>query len=181
VKITAWAAVMAVADRKNVLAAKGPMVAGMAVFNDFFSYRTGVYRHTTGALAGYHAVSVVGYDDTQQCWICKNSWGPGWGDSGWFRIGYGECGMDTQFAFYDADAPCVGPTPDDCRQYVAVLLRALQAARVNPALRACLRHYVCGSTVRPRCTSQHLAVVRGVLAILKKCPQYRRPFCNALR
>jgi hypothetical protein len=157
------------------------MVAGMAVFNDFFSYRTGVYRHTTGALAGYHAVSVVGYDDSQQCWICKNSWGPGWGDSGWFRIGYGECGMDTQFAFYDADAPCVGPTPDDCRQYVAVLLRALQAARVNPALRACLRHYVCGSTVRPRCTSQHLAVVRGVLAILKKCPQYRRPFCNALR
>jgi hypothetical protein len=40
-------------------------------------------------------VTIVGYDDGQQCWICKNSWGPGWGESGFFRIGYGECGIDT--------------------------------------------------------------------------------------
>jgi C1A family cysteine protease len=183
VKLTAWTQVMAIADRKNVLSAKGPLVAGLAVFADFYSYRSGVYRHVQGALQGYHAVSVVGYDDSQQCWICKNSWGPAWGDAGWFRIGYGECGIDTQFAFYDMDAACPepGPTPDTCRQYVTTLVRVLQVARTNGALRACLRYYVCGAVRRPPCTAQHLTVVKGVLAILKRCPQYRRPFCNALR
>jgi C1A family cysteine protease len=182
-KLTAWVQVLAVADRKDRLSAKGPMVAGLAVFADFYSYKTGVYRHVTGALQGYHAVSVVGYDDTQQCWICKNSWGPAWGDSGWFKIGYGECGIDTQFAFYDLDAPCPEPTPtpENCRQYVPILVRVLQVARTNAALRACLRYYVCGIGQRPRCTPQHIAVVKGVLSILKKCPQYRRAFCNALR
>lgn len=183
VKVTAWTAVMAVADRKSILAAKGPMVAGMAVYSDFYSYQSGVYRHTSGNLVGYHAVSAVGYDDNQRCWICKNSWGPGWGESGWFRIGYGEAGMDTQFAFYDVDAPCPspGPTPDGCRQYAAVLVRVLQAARVNPALRACLRRYVCGRPALTRCTPGHLQIVKGVLAILKRCPQYKTSFCNALR
>src|SRR5206468_3305820 len=41
-----------------------------------------------------HCVSVVGYDDVAGCWICKNSWGPGWGDRGFFRIAYGEVGID---------------------------------------------------------------------------------------
>jgi hypothetical protein len=39
---------------------------------------------------------VVGYDDVAQCWICKNSWGAGWGDHGFVRIGYGECGLDAE-------------------------------------------------------------------------------------
>lgn len=182
VTITAWNAVMAVADRKNILAAKGPMVAGMAVYSDFYSYRSGVYRHTSGNLVGYHAVSVVGYDDNQRCWICKNSWGPGWGESGWFRIGYGEAGIDTQFAFHDVDAPCPapGPTPDACGQYAAVLARVLRSARGNPPLRACLRRHICSNASITRCTLAHLTVVRGVSAILKRCPHYKVSFCRAL-
>jgi hypothetical protein len=35
-------------------------------------------------------VSCVGYDDNQGCWICKNSWGTGWGESGFFQIAYGQ-------------------------------------------------------------------------------------------
>jgi hypothetical protein len=77
----------------------------MAVYNDFFSYRGGVYRHTTGALAGYHAICVVGYNEKDQCWICKNSWGTGWGEKGWFRIAYGQCGIGTQFCFFTAEFP----------------------------------------------------------------------------
>jgi len=179
-KISGWTQIAAIPDRKTVLATKGPVVGGLAVYQDFFSYRSGVYRHTQGALAGYHAVSVVGYDDSQSCWICKNSWNTTWGDNGWFRIGYGECGMDSQFFFYDMDAICPGPPTDDCKQYVAVLVRILQAARVNAALRACLRYYVCGIGPRPRCSASQIAVVKAVLAILKRCPQYRKPFCRAL-
>jgi len=31
---------------------------------------------------GHHAVLVVGYDDDDERWIVRNSWGPDWGDRG---------------------------------------------------------------------------------------------------
>ena len=36
-----------------------------------------------------HGVTIVGWNDTDDCWICKNSWGEAWGESGYFRIKYG--------------------------------------------------------------------------------------------
>jgi C1A family cysteine protease len=118
VKVVSWQEVLDVGARKEWLASTGPMVGCMAVYNDFFNYVGGVYRHASGALAGYHAISVVGYSEAEQAWICKNSWSPSWGDSGWFKIGYGECGIDSQFAMYGvADVtppspePPPGPTP----------------------------------------------------------------------
>ncbi len=72
----------------------------MNVYEDFFYYERGVYRASYGGYIGDHAVCVVGFDDANSCWICKNSWGTGWGESGWFKIGYGECGMGSSFAFY---------------------------------------------------------------------------------
>ena len=62
-----------------------------------------------GHFKGLHAVAVVGYDDGQRCWIVKNSWGTNWGEGGFFRIGYGECGLDTQFPFFDPAVAIVGP------------------------------------------------------------------------
>jgi C1A family cysteine protease len=79
---------------KQWLATGGPLITCFTVYDDFFSYRSGVYHHVTGAVAGGHCVCVVGYDDHAQCWICKNSWGPGWGNGGFFQIAYGECGID---------------------------------------------------------------------------------------
>ena len=98
VKVTQPSVAATTLARKQALQ-KGPAVASMAVYDDFFSYKSGVYRHIVGNLAGYHAVCVVGYDDTAGCWIVKNSWNTTWGDSGFFRIRYGECGIDTQFPF----------------------------------------------------------------------------------
>lgn len=119
IKISGWTKLLTMADRKRVLSEKGPVVGGMAVYSDFYSYRSGVYKPTTENLAGYHAICVVGYNDEQECWICKNSWGPSWGDGGWFKIGYGECGMDTSFGFYDVDLEC----PDTCRKYKSSALK----------------------------------------------------------
>jgi C1A family cysteine protease len=103
VKVTNWSEVIDVGARKEWLATHGPLVGCMAVYQDFFSYVGGVYRHTQGELAGYHSVGVVGYSEIEQAWICKNSWGADWGDAGWFLIGYGEAGMDTQFAMYGVE------------------------------------------------------------------------------
>jgi len=96
VKITGYTALTnQPAQIKDWVSTRGPVSACFLVYQDFFSYRSGVYRHVSGDLAGGHCVTIIGYDDDQGCWICKNSWGTGWGDQGFFSIAYGECGIDT--------------------------------------------------------------------------------------
>ena len=87
-------------QRKDHLYWVGPMIGCFAVYDDFFAYGSGVYSHVTGGLASYHCVEIIGYDDNEQCWLCKNSWGSYWGDQGFFRIGYGECEIDSSFPFW---------------------------------------------------------------------------------
>ncbi|WP_203900790.1 C1 family peptidase [Virgisporangium aliadipatigenens] len=80
---------------KEHISTYGAVTACFVVFADFFPYRSGVYRHVTGGEEGGHCVSLVGYDDAQGCWIAKNSWGSGWGDGGFVRIGYGQCEIES--------------------------------------------------------------------------------------
>jgi hypothetical protein len=92
-------------DRKVYLYWTGPMIGGMRVYDDFRYYGGGVYSHVWGPYRGGHCFEIIGYDDNQQCWICKNSWGDGWGEEGtlndgtktkgFFRVKYGECDIDT--------------------------------------------------------------------------------------
>jgi cathepsin B len=39
----------------------GPVEASFTVYQDFLSYKTGVYHHTTGSALGGHAVKMVGW------------------------------------------------------------------------------------------------------------------------
>lgn len=73
------------------------METGFEVYHDFFNYKSGVYHHVSGELAGGHAVKILGWgkdDDGTDFWICANSWGPGWGEEGFFRIRMKEGGID---------------------------------------------------------------------------------------
>jgi len=72
------------------------MQTGFEVYEDFFNYQTGVYHHVSGKLEGGHAVKILGWgsQDDQAYWLCANSWGPEWGDHGYFKIKQGECGID---------------------------------------------------------------------------------------
>lgn len=94
---------------KNALLQHGPLVAGMVVYDDFHSYPGGVYEHPgSDPDPMNHVVVIVGYDDAQGCWICKNSWGTGWGEDGWFRIRYGDCRIGEEIVFFDY-VPQIGP------------------------------------------------------------------------
>lgn len=99
-KIDEWQEIVKVDQRKAWLDKRGPMVACMAVYRDFFYYKNGVYSHATGDLAGYHAICCIGYNDDEEYWICKNSWGADWGEYGFFKIAYGQADIDTKFAMY---------------------------------------------------------------------------------
>jgi C1A family cysteine protease len=69
---------------------KGPLAATMTVYEDFMYYKSGVYKHVSGSVAGGHAVSIVGWNDADGAWIVRNSWGAGWGMNGFFEIAYGD-------------------------------------------------------------------------------------------
>jgi hypothetical protein len=109
-KVTAWHPVYDVAGMKSWLATRGPLMACFSVYSDFYSYSTGVYHHVTGSFEGGHCVCVIGYDDTQGAWICKNSWGTWWGDEGFFLIRYGDCGIDSEM--WAIDGVTGGPQLD---------------------------------------------------------------------
>jgi C1A family cysteine protease len=89
-------------DQKTWLDTVGPITMVFEVWHDFDSYGGGIYvksNDPANYYRGLHAVTIVGYDDANQCWICKNSWGQNWGESwngirGYFRIRYGEVKCD---------------------------------------------------------------------------------------
>ena len=69
---------------------KGPVMTSMSVYEDFKYYESGVYSHVSGDMLGGHAVVIVGYDDTKEAWIVRNSWGKDWGEGGYFNISYND-------------------------------------------------------------------------------------------
>jgi cathepsin B len=75
----------------------GPIEAAFTVYQDFMSYTGGVYEHTTGSALGGHAIKIVGWgvEGSTNYWIVANSWGTSWGESGYFRIAWGQCGIDS--------------------------------------------------------------------------------------
>jgi C1A family cysteine protease len=85
---------------KNALYNYGPLATTMQVYSDFDSYKSGIYSHVTGYLRGGHAILLVGYDDPGQYFICKNSWGTWWGDSGFFKIAYSQINSVVNFGDY---------------------------------------------------------------------------------
>jgi len=107
-KITGWHKITNPADMKTWISTNGPLATCFTVYDDFFAYRSGIYRYVTGKVAGGHCVSIVGYDDTQSFWKCKNSWGTTFGMSGFFNIAYGQCGIDaTMWAVEGVTLPAV--------------------------------------------------------------------------
>lgn len=100
------------ASIKHALVNHGPIVTFLYVYYDFIYYGGGIYEHVWGNFGHIHAVTIVGYDDMEGYWICKNSFGEDWGEKnpydsesegGWFRIKYDEVGIGTGgfYVFYD--------------------------------------------------------------------------------
>lgn len=100
-KIKNWKKHKDAHQRRKYLMQSGPQICGFRVFEDMLYYSDGVYRPTTFELAGIKCGLVVGYDDDNACWIVKNDWGKTWGEEGFIRIGYGCCGIDSEYPFYD--------------------------------------------------------------------------------
>lgn len=77
----------------TTLAGGEPMVFGFTVYDAFEGdevAKTGVLNLPTAneSMVGGHAVVAVGYDDSTQRFLVRNSWGPDWGQGGYFTMPY---------------------------------------------------------------------------------------------
>ncbi|KAJ3662915.1 hypothetical protein Zmor_007230 [Zophobas morio] len=76
----------------------GPVEGVYNVYEDFFSYSSGVYQHVEGDFVGGHAIKIIGWgvEDGTDYWLIVNSWNAEWGDHGYFKIkrGTSECGIE---------------------------------------------------------------------------------------
>ena len=92
-QILTYARLATLNDMKTCLASGLPFTFGFTVYESFESdtvARTGIVPmpgKTERALGG-HAVLAVGYDDSSQRFIVRNSWGTGWGQKGYFTMPY---------------------------------------------------------------------------------------------
>lgn len=82
-----------IGQMKACLAAGFPFVLGFTVYDSFESdvvAKTGILNlpKQGETVVGGHAVLAVGYDDTTKRLLVRNSWGPTWGQAGYFTMPY---------------------------------------------------------------------------------------------
>jgi cathepsin B len=108
--------------------ATGTLSVAFTVYADFETYKSGVYKHTSGQALGGHAVAFIGYgtENGQDYWLVKNSWNEEWGDGGTFKIARGsnECGIEDEMAMISfGSSPGPGPAPGPSSAYKCELLK----------------------------------------------------------
>ncbi|XP_046647232.1 procathepsin L-like [Daphnia pulicaria] len=93
-----------IVDMKYALTKLGPISATMTVTDSFADYGSGVYdSNDCDGQDPNHAVVIVGWGNQNgmDYWIGRNSWGPLWGEEGYFLIqqGVNKCGIETYPVF----------------------------------------------------------------------------------
>jgi C1A family cysteine protease len=92
-QITSYQRILTLDQMRACLADGFPFVFGFTVYESFESQQvaqTGIVAmpEKSERTLGGHAVLAVGYDDAQQRFVVRNSWGTGWGLDGYFTMPY---------------------------------------------------------------------------------------------
>ena len=91
--VTSYQRILGIQQMKQCLAAGYPFVCGISVYESFESAavaQTGIVPMPgpTERCLGGHAILGVGFDDSVNRFIMRNSWGAGWGSGGYFFLPY---------------------------------------------------------------------------------------------
>jgi len=89
-----------VQDIQTGIMTSGPVMACFSVYEDFLTYKTGVYQHVSGTYLGGHCIKITGWgvENNTPYWQCNNQWTTYWGDKGTFKIlrGQDEVGIEDE-------------------------------------------------------------------------------------
>jgi len=106
--------VPSVSAMKQAIYDYGPISVAVCANSAMSGYSGGIFTGP-GCTSVNHAVVLVGWDDTQGSngiWYMRNSWGKGWGESGYMRIEYGvsRIGYSANYVVYGGSEPTPTPT-----------------------------------------------------------------------
>ncbi len=102
----------AIQDIKNAICVHGSVISDIQVTTNFQGYSTypgqdAVFDDNDGACPGPvpipdHVIQIIGWDDSKQAWLIKNSWGTTWGEGGYGWVRYGVLNIGAWAMWIDA-------------------------------------------------------------------------------
>ena len=100
-------------ESKLILYYEAPIVVAMSLYSDFFVEppRNPTYNSDHGSVVGYHAVLIVGYDDSVRAFKYLNSWGTDYGEEGYGWLTYSLAKRVVSQAYYAVDVVGGQPPP----------------------------------------------------------------------
>lgn len=113
--ITSWTeldGLPTIAEIKNAIYNFGPVSAAICTGPSFLYYSGGVFASDEAAVCindgkiVNHAIVLVGWNDADQTWILRNSWGTGWGESGYMRIKWGTSNVGYRASYVNYQSAC---------------------------------------------------------------------------
>ncbi|MDD2636293.1 MAG: C1 family peptidase, partial [Bacteroidales bacterium] len=100
---------------KQAIMDNGALYVNIHFDNNYMNYTNKTYYYN-GTESTNHGVAVVGWDNSktvtggsaatpssQGAWIIKNSWGPSWGEAGYFYISYEDTKALTTVAYFPSN------------------------------------------------------------------------------
>jgi C1A family cysteine protease/predicted secreted protein len=89
---------------KNAIYSYGPVAAAVCAGWAMMTYPGGIFNTDDDCGLGVvnHGVVLVGWNDSDNTWIMRNSWGTDWGESGYMRItrGTSKIGYSANYVMY---------------------------------------------------------------------------------
>ena len=78
--------------------AHGPITSTLFLFEDFLTYKSGVYTYVSGEPIGGHSIKIIGWgvEDGLPYWLVVNSWNEDWGENGYVKILRGKNEIDIE-------------------------------------------------------------------------------------
>ena len=80
---------------KKALNSYLPVVTAIQVREDFFNYKKEIYKSTKQFTGLLHAVTIIGFDDSKNVLLIKNSWSELWGIEGYAWYDYDQFKKDS--------------------------------------------------------------------------------------
>jgi C1A family cysteine protease len=120
-KIASWGYVAgsynstpSVTQIKNAIYTYGAVAAAVCTGSAWTGYQGGVFateerNQCSGGGGVNHGILLVGWNDADQTWILRNSWGSKWGEAGYMHIRWGTSNVGFGASYVLVDPP--GPPP----------------------------------------------------------------------